>query len=124
MITKHSDTYWVNSFGARFQNEQSAKDDETKRTSCPLRILGDTAGDAEFSPPRTEAVGGINGVWGSGNKPHADKHRVVLLKDLITYCQEEIAIHGEGAAWHRVHQGMGHYGERIVHVERNPLFET
>lgn len=120
MITKETQTYYTNSYGARFTNEQSAIDDELKRVSLPMKLMGSTAGIIDFSPPKIAIVGGINGMW--SGQPHVDQHKVSLLTDVIKYCQELIELHGDQAAIMDVHQGMGYRQSRVITIGPNPLY--
>lgn len=121
MITKHTDTYWTNSFHGRFTSEQAAIDDEELRTMRPLTLKSSEAGIADYQPNYTEIVGAKNGVW--SGQPHWGVHRVQLLRDIVTYCNEWIALHGEWIACMKVNQGMGHERDRFVIVGPNPQYK-
>ncbi len=119
-VTQHTDTYWTNRYGCRFSTEKEALDDEAQRTTRPLKLAVIHMG--EFMPPVTEVVGWSAGLFGN-NAPYSEITRVHLLQDVVAYCQEQIAKHGDVVGYTRRHHGMGQYMDDLCTVQPNPLYE-
>lgn len=119
MPTQHTETYWTNRYGCRFDTEEAAMADELQRTSRPLKLSTTLT---EFSPPITEVVGWSNGLF-SNNAPWSEITRVCLLRDLAAYCQQQIALYGDNVGYTHRHCGMGHYIDYLCTVEPNSLHQ-